>query len=501
MFLKFVSPSYCRLQELLMNDHFGSACFVMFLILSGLPTQVEGQIQAGAGTPKAPVHVFYSDPVNGKMSGDGSRAKPWGSIQQIVAARLINGQDKTSGKVHAGDLLYLLNGNHGELALAPWYGKFANTDFITIQAAPGHRPVISGLLAQSCSRWVIRGLTIQGPSVRRWPTISIVQLNSVDNFIVDNNTIYSEADATRWTPVDWSTKSFHYGLNIDGKRSSITNNHISNVENGVCISGDSIRFSANQIDYFANDGLDFSSSNTVISHNVITNHYGQWHNGFHHDGMQGYPASGETSASNIVIDGNSVMASTGKYVTIPAHPTGTGDDYLQGISIFDGVWSNLTITNNVVANSTWHGLSFYGVSNAVIANNTLIKQGAAGTEFVPWIGVFNRKDGTPSSNVAVRNNIASSFNISTAGVVDDHNISFLTKNNGWSDVSSNKTVSDPTKIFVKYDPANASFDLNLKKGSPAIGAGLLLHTPTTDILGRPRLATRVDDGAYVYVGK
>ena len=68
----------------------------------------------GASTPPAPKNVFYADPIKGSTSkGDGTKAKPWGSLESIIDARLINGGDPTIGKVHANDLIYLMTGNHG----------------------------------------------------------------------------------------------------------------------------------------------------------------------------------------------------------------------------------------------------------------------------------------------------------------------------------------------------------------------------------------------------
>ena len=84
----------------------------------------------GSASPKRPVHVYYADPINGSMNGDGSRTKPWGALSSVIGAHLINGQDNTSGVVHAGDLIYLLSGNHGNIYLNHYFGNFYNTDFI-----------------------------------------------------------------------------------------------------------------------------------------------------------------------------------------------------------------------------------------------------------------------------------------------------------------------------------------------------------------------------------
>jgi parallel beta-helix repeat protein len=453
-------------------------------------------VTIGAAVPKQPVNVFYIDPVNGTMNGDGSQARPWSTLAAVLSAKLVNGQDRSSGVVHAGDLIYLMTGNHGDIHIDPWYygGKVANTDFITIQAAPNNKPVINSLEFQNASYWAFRGLTIQNPpgyTKRGY----LASFSTVNNILFDSNVLYSVPNAVSWTPSDWATSSSYYGIYMDAATScTFSNNSISNVENGAYLGGNGILFTGNTIDYFASDGIDFSSSNSIISQNIVSNHYGKWNDGLHHDGMQGWTEWNQTSTTNVVIDRNMVMASTGVYPTIPLVPTGIGDDYLQGISIFDGVWSNLTVTNNVVgAAGVYHGMSLYGMSNTTIENNTVISQGGNNQT---WIGVFNSSTGVAPVKVVVRNNIGNSFvtNAKT-GVVFDHNLSFVSDG---LPVDANIPVVDPLKVFVKYSPATASFDFHLRSGSPAIGTGSSSGAPKYDFTGKARNSSKIDIGAYAY---
>ncbi len=445
----------------------------------------------GSATPKAPVHVFYIDPVKGSMNGDGSIARPWSTLEAVVAANLINGQDKASGAVHAGDLIYLYNGNHGSVDLSTYSGKFVNTDFITIQAAPSNTPVLNKLTLESCSHWAIRGLTFLNPTTIPQNYI-LVRFNQCDNILFDSNTIYSQSDVSKWTPTNWQTSSAYYGLYFTGVSSTLTNNTIKNIQNGVYIGGDGVILKSNTIDYFSNDGIEFSAGNSVIQSNRVTNHYGHYDTGLHADLIQGWTVGGLVT-SNVVIDSNIVIASTGTYPQIPPVPTCVGVDMIQGISIFDGVWNNVTVTNNVVAAAAYHGMGFYGVSNSVIANNTVIRQGAD-QNYVAWIGVFESA-GQTVTNTVVRNNIANNFQISVAGTVNDHNIS-LSNNNVWNNVSSNTIVLDPTKVFVTYQPSTATFNLNLSKTSPAVGTGTSRSAPKLNILGGTRNTLKENIGAY-----
>src|SRR5271170_5663986 len=139
---------------------------------AGLPPPVYTR---GCPPPPAPTgNSWYVDPVNGSMSGDGSAAHPWHTLAEMVNANLISSyrysgkggynygagtlyQLNPSGQIKAGDIIYLMSGNHGVVNL---HG-FENSGFITVQAAPGQTPVISCLSAAGASNWVFRGITFQ----------------------------------------------------------------------------------------------------------------------------------------------------------------------------------------------------------------------------------------------------------------------------------------------------------------------------------------------------
>jgi hypothetical protein len=52
-------------------------------------------------------------------------------------------------------------------------------------------------------------------------------------------------------------------------------------------------------------------------------------------------------------------------------------------------------------------------------------------------------------------------------------------------------------MFVSFDPAKFVYDLRLRPGALAIGAGNPTDAPSVDITGAPR-ESRVDVGAYQY---
>ena len=470
--------------------------FFSLTLTALLVEQSIASAQIGAPLPGPIQNVFYVDPVNGSKTGDGSAANPWRTLQEVWTSKLINGVDRKTGVVHAGDVIYLLSGNHGSLEISPYKGslKAVNTDYITFEAAPGHTPVINSLRFIKCAKWIVRGITFENPPVMTVKPSLVFAENSTD-MIIDSNNIRSAADVADWTPEDWPTLCAEFGINFNiVRRATVSNNVIRGVHNGITLRGSSILLTGNTVDYFANDGIQFSASHTIISHNIVSNHYGLWNDGYHHDGMQGWTASGETFTTNVTIDSNMVLATTGAYSTIPVAPTGVGDDYMQGISIFNGVWDHVTVTNNVVFAAAYHGMAFYGIKDSVIANNTVIGKSPT---YTSWLGIF--KNATIPTNVIVRNNIAEKFSLLETGVAFDHNLTFVRSGPVWQRDAI--PVIDPVATFVMYDPSLSLYDFRLKPGSAPIGAGSSLNAPEFDILSVPRDPLQIDIGAYAYTGE
>jgi hypothetical protein len=154
---------------------------------------------------------------------------------------------------------------------------------------------------------------------------------------------------------------------------------------------------------------------------------------------------------NVVIDSNTVIASTGKYPKLPLIRSGVDPQLLQGIVIFDGGWKNVTATNNIVITAAHHGISFYGVNQLEIANNTVVTS-CTNPKIHAWIGVFNRKNGDRSTAVVVKDNIASVYSL-TGDIKSTNNVS-LTPSKG-------RVALDPARIFKVWKPNENIFDLTV----------------------------------------
>ena len=163
----------------------------------------------------------------------------------------------------------------------------------------------------------------------------------------------------------------------------------------------------------------------------------------HDDGFQSWSVGpggvGTGEVRDVVLRGNRIVNNLN-----PSHPLHAT---LQGIGCFDGLFEWL-VENNVVVTDHWHGISLYGAIGGRIVNNTVLDLNGL-SPGPPWI-MLNSSNGTPSSGVLVRNNLATDYAISGTGIVQDHNVE----------------ITNPASLFVA-----PPFDLQLKACSPAIDAG------------------------------
>ncbi|MEO8198252.1 MAG: choice-of-anchor Q domain-containing protein, partial [Thermoanaerobaculia bacterium] len=230
----------------------------------------------------------------------------------------------------------------------------------------------------------------------------------------------------------------------------------------------------NTIDGFSADGLRGLGDGDVFEYNLVQNSYvGDPPDGNHDDGFQSWSLGpggvGTGEVRDLVLRGNVILNSTAVGGPPPALRTN-----LQGIGCFDGLFVNWTVENNVVITDHWHGISLYGAVDSKIVNNTVIDN-VPGSPGPPWI-MTNSNQGTPSSNVLVRNNLAADYALAGSAIVADHNLEF----------------TNAATLFVA-----PPYDLRLLAGSAAENSGSATGAPPFDILRVPRpQGAAFDLGAY-----
>ncbi len=417
---------------------------------------------------------YYVDPATGNMSNPGTSALPWSTLEAVFTA------NKT---FVAGDTLRLRNGYHGAPSV-----KGNNSGIVTIQPDTGAVPKLKKLTFKSGSQWVATDLDIcpQNAGAGIYDTGSLVDVQSTCSYItVKNCLIRPASDITGWTVTDWQTKltKTSNAINVNAAHSTILDNDVFNASFGIVLGKTAVfsLVSGNTITNFYNDAMRGLADDCVFEYNLVQNSYVADSN--HDDFFQSWStdAAGTVGAGTVyrvTLRGNTFLGYTDPAQPLVAQP--------QGAGLFDGMFQDWVVENNVIASKTYHGISFYGAINCKIINNTVIENPLdVSSSLRPWILVTSHKDqanGTPwpvpSSGNIVRNNItAKGATVIAGGGVADHNVN--------------------TTAYTTYFKDYVNFNFDLSATSPARDTGLDTDAPTIDILGRTR-TTPFDIGAYEY---
>ncbi|QSQ22980.1 right-handed parallel beta-helix repeat-containing protein [Pyxidicoccus parkwayensis] len=431
---------------------------------------------------------FWVDPVRGSPSGDGSAARPWRTLKEVIDAGLVETRNWESlpyveGKVlvprnvgapvKAGDTLWLRGGYHGEVDVWSHY----NTGYVTVAAAPGEEPRLGRLLVRSSAYWVFKGLHISSEYMPVPQKTTLVQLEwhnyrgPVHHITLEGNVIQAVSDISGFTEADWVGRVGH-GIVGDGWGLVIRGNHLKNVNYGIQVGAYDSVVECNTVENFAGDGLRGLGDDSVFQYNTVKNCYEVYAD--HRDGFQSWTYGpggvGTGEVRNVVLRGN--------YILNYEDANQPFRCALQGIGNFDGTFVDWVVENNVIVTDHYHGITFMGARGVRVVNNTVLEpNGAAGQPGPPWIRVSEHKNGTPPQACVVRNNLAPKYANASVGVSEDHNL----------------VVSDPAAFYVNP----TTYDLRLKSGSPAIDVGSATLAPLIDVEGvaRPQGAG-VDLGAY-----
>ena len=436
---------------------------------------------------------FYVDPVNGSDAGNGSAANPWRTLQAVLQANLIETRNWESlpyqpglalvtinagAPVHAGDTLWLRSGYHGAVVIQSAYNALP----ITIAAQPGHVPRLRSLLVESAQNWVLRGLSVSpshAPPLT--PPITVVNVRDHSWFgpawdvTVEGSDVFTVDDASAWTALDWVNVASS-GVGVGADRVTVRASRVRNVRFGISVSGKEARIQGNLVDGFSADGMRGLGDDGLFEYNRVQNNYvGDPPDTNHDDGFQSWSVGpggvGTGEVRGVTLRGNVFIN-----VLNPNHPLRST---MQAIGCFDGFFVNWVVENNVVITDHWHGISFLGMRDSRIVNNTVIDVNQA-SPGPPWIMVAAHKDGRPSENVVVRNNLATDFSLAGIGIVADHNIEF----------------TNAAALFVA-----PPYDLHLRPGSAAVDSGSADLAPPLDVerVRRPQGAA-FDRGAYERCG-
>lgn len=401
---------------------------------------------------------YYSDPINGSSTNDGSYENPWGSLKEVLSSRFA---------FQPGDTIFARSGDHGKVYLS----RKDNTGYVTVAAEPGHTPVLVKLGITSSEFWAFSGLTISPEPSGVLSTDRLVYMDGASSDIkFENCTLYSVSSIEGYTRADWTNNMAEFAFLMLGPNVTLRNNTITNINFGIEIRGRYSVVEYNTIENIMGDGIRGLASFCSYEYNVVKNFYNIDDNANHDDGFQSY-SNYEDPVSDVILRGN-------KFISF----TKTGDPetgQMQGIAMFDGFFENWTIENNLVVTDHWHGISLYGVNNSKIINNTSVKNPIDFWGLTPWITVKPHKDARPSNNNVIRNNLATD-------IIDD----------GVGTIVENNLVIGTGDYSLYFEDAN-NFNFDLTTTSAAIDAGISTDAPTIDINKNPRpLGANWDVGCY-----
>ena len=477
-------------------------------------------VYSGCELPGTPNNIWYFDAVNGNdVSGDGSSAHPWQSLNNITTPANGNGPllssvswwhrgadtiwttDNSSAPIKPGDGILLRSGNYGEVNIGVSGAAIVQSSWITIQPAPNATVYLQKMKVYG-ERFYFNRITVEEQSSGSSDFTPRVLLSG-DNFIFSNSVIDSVADASSWNETQWTTQIAFLGFEVQATCASINNNLIRNVINGLKTESPSaqVLVANNEFRYVAWDFIDvFATNYMLISKNLFLDHiqiYDQ--NAYHADVVQ---IQGGVASNYVVIDANFVNQITRANLFWPS--AGMGGQYnndLHGFTDFGqtvGGGLGYVVSNNVVITNASDGI-YFAYSAAEISGNTVV--GNTGT-------TGNTRIEADISGSLVRNNITNILKVSFAGVTADHNIlnSQLNINGAWYNAPGSYFQTyfgnyvdgnQFTDLFTHFDPQNYYFDMTLKTGggNPATGAGSASVSSPYDIRGATR-ASPPSIGAY-----
>lgn len=445
--------------------------------------------------------TFILDPVKGQLSGDGSSARPLPALSVVVDPKngLIETRSNSQSNkfrdlstsnigtlIRAGDTLVLNTGDHGVVDIK----GMVNKDYITIQGQPGS--IVRRMTIQGTSKLLVYGINFVSDAQDKGRLLVNVgggMLGPTSNIIFNKNRFLTQADVRSFSAKDWVNKTVD-GVKAVGECISVLNNTFVNLRNGIEVGGRFVEISENTFDRFGVDAIQHHASDIVIRRNVIRNSYHVPEEPLHPDGIQGWSDPGLTNR-NVVISENTILRDN-------LNPK----IQMQGITIFDGQWDNIAITNNVVITNTYHGITLFGVERAVVSNNTVISSNPA---LSSWVQVQPSTTGRQSKGISVFNNIVPMLTVSADNVKVEKNLAqkMRVKDSTGRNMfkfsgtyEGNLLDMNLEKTLLNINHATGIYDVRLTAASKAVASGTKVGLPGLDIIKTKRI--NPDIGAFAF---
>ncbi len=367
--------------------------------------------------------TFYCDPIHGSPQGDGSNARPWQTIEEVLQARRIQFRDRAGhpanpeAPVKPGDTILLRSGWHGVIRIAGGY----NEQYITIAADPGHAPQVGWIEIGEGRKWCLRGITVSpslAPSPLERVPHDLVMLGEQGGeesaeLVVEDCFISTALDTRSWTAEDWVQKTASgIWLGRHGRAHVARNNYILNTRFGINLCAPDCLAEGNVVANFSADGVRVTRDGQTVQYNVIKNVFVNARDGDdnHDDGIQAFLFNvGTGTLRNVTLRGNIILARETDSLPFP--------NELQGIGCFDGPLVHFTVEKNVVGVNHWHGITLGDAQGCSILDNVCFSRWSG--RAWPWVQLGQKKN--QAAGNTVRNNFAHTFDFRADASVEAEN--------------------------------------------------------------------------------
>lgn len=413
--------------------------------------------------PPLRAETYFVAPPGTALSNasDGSRARPWTSLPEALA----------SGQVTGGDELRLLPGRYGTVTIA----RATFSSPVTITADSAGTAHLEGLSVQRSRNLLFRDLAVWPLGPGKGPLVTSDSRSP--GIVFQGFDIRGRADAESypsWTKDDWLAAR-RGGIRIEGPENAILDSRFTGTAFAIGATGPQNRIEGNLVRGFSGDGARVLGDGSVFHNNRIEDCVQVDNN--HADGFQSWSRgpdgkSGRGTVHGLRIEANVIL----EWANPQLSPLRCS---LQGIGMFDGMYEDVLILNNLIAVSAPHGITVAGGRRVQILHNTVINNRAPHRKY-PWIRLPPHKNDTPAEDGLIANNIATVLQY-------DRDPRFRIM------ASGNLTGMAPARIFM--DPAKG--DLRPRPGGPAEGRGDPAHSLPRDLFGQPR-DEKPDIGAIEY---
>lgn len=376
---------------------------------------------------------LYVDPENGKTENTGSPTSPFRSLDIALSVAGLTEEDT----------IFLRSGFHGTLDIDDKRPKHP----VSITADKGHAPRLGNVNISNSEDWTLNGLLIMPGNQEGNKRGIIVDIGvGTQRITLTDNIIQTVGNTTDWSVDSWNRNVWN-GIRIHGNGHIVSGNKIRHVYHALNVQASHSTFEKNLIEYFAGDGIRALGDYSVFRTNTIKNCVDIDDN--HDDGIQSFSRdrlgrAGFGEVRGVVLTGNTIINFE--------HPDQQFRCQLQGIGLFDGMFVDWVIANNLVVVDHWHGITVMGARNVRVENN-IVMDNLAGKPGPPFITITRHKDGTQSQNSSIAHNVAASFN--KRGFDSGK---FPTDLSGVT-LTGNEILTDPDLYFENP----GSFDFRLKQ--------------------------------------